>query len=589
MNNPLTLATDLARAGKVDMALEVLAQAINDSPDGVRLTHHYVKILVAIGRLDLAEDACRLALDNSGGADAQINADYGVILYHQARYAEAVVYLRKAIEADPKDATSLSNLGAALQSLRKLAEAEQAYRECLSIDPDNAEAIANLGVLNFDMGMPRKAIEYYRRALKSAPDLIAVHSNLIQAMHYLPEITQQAIHDELSNWNARHAAPLWPKEPVQPRDPTPGRKLRVGFLSGGFRRHPVGFLAIAAIEALPKDLFEIVIYSNNALSDDLTERFKKSADLWRDISGMDDSSGIDLIREDSIDILIDLSGHGAGGRLLIVARSAAPVQVKWIGGQFNSTGMNAFDAFITDSTETPEGDERWYAERKIVRLPGDYVCYAPPSYVPGVSPLPAREKGFINFACFNNPAKINEDVADVWGKILTAVPGSRLALRGRAYEERPVREYFTKMFKDAGIDPDRVSFLGQAPHRELLESYGDIDISLDPFPYSGGLTTIESLWMGIPVVTLFGATFAGRHAATHLVNTGMAEWVAPDRDTYVSTAIEWARDIDRLAGLRGALREKVRTSPLCDSALFADNLGKALRNLWLDRCATSSR
>jgi predicted O-linked N-acetylglucosamine transferase (SPINDLY family) len=259
------------------------------------------------------------------------------------------------------------------------------------------------------------------------------------------------------------------------------------------------------------------------------------------------------------------------------------VQVKWVGMQNHSTGLAEIDWMLTDRWETPEGYERFYTE-KLLRLPDGYVCYSPPPYAPDVVPLPALSRGHLTFGCFNNTAKITQAVLATWARVLRAVPDARLVLKAHQFGEPATTASFAAAFAALGIAPDRLELRAGSPHRSLLAEYGDIDVVLDPFPYSGGLTTCEALWMGVPTVTMPGETFASRHSASHMSNAGLADWVVANEAAYVARAAAAAADLPALAALRAGLREQVRRSPLCDAPRFGHNLGAALRHAWREWC-----
>ena len=293
------------------------------------------------------------------------------------------------------------------------------------------------------------------------------------------------------------------------------------------------------------------------------------------------------IRELGIDVLIEMSGYGDRGLIAACADRPAPVQVKWVGMQNHSTGLAEIDWIITDRWETPTGHEAFYSER-LLCLPDGYVCYSPPPYAPDIVPLPALARGHVTFGCFNNTAKITPLVIATWARVLGAVPGSRLMLKAHQFAETSTMERFLAAFAAHGIAGDRLELRGGSPHRDLLAQYNEIDIVLDPFPYSGGLTTCEALWMAVPTVTVPGETFASRHSASHMSNAGLADWVVADLDAYVARAIDAARDVPGLAALRARMRAQVRASPLCDAPRFGRNLGAALRRAWHDWCVTAA-
>jgi predicted O-linked N-acetylglucosamine transferase (SPINDLY family) len=313
----------------------------------------------------------------------------------------------------------------------------------------------------------------------------------------------------------------------------------------------------------------------------LTERIKVACDTWRDTWTMGDETLAEQVRADRIDILFDLAGH-TGERMLVFARKPAPLQATWI-GYVGTTGLTAMDYLIADRYHVPPGSEQHYRER-VIRLPEDYVCFDPPSDAPEVGPLPAFQNGFVTFGCFNNSAKISSDVAALWAEVLTRVPRSRLVLRYRWLHDVRTRARYRDWFTSRGIDPARLDFAGGVPPAELLATYNRIDIALDPFPYSGGLTTCEALWMGVPVLTFPGVTFAGRHSLSHLANVGLKQLVAVSPADYVALAVSWTSALDWLADLRHGLRAQMAASPLCDGPRFAAHFLAALRGIWRAWC-----
>jgi predicted O-linked N-acetylglucosamine transferase (SPINDLY family) len=276
-----------------------------------------------------------------------------------------------------------------------------------------------------------------------------------------------------------------------------------------------------------------------------------------------------------------MSGHTGGNRLLTFARKPAPVQITWI-GYAGSTGMEAMDYILADRRLIPEGAEVHYRER-VLRMPDDYICYDPPAHAPPVGPLPARTNGYVTFASFNNPSKVTPPVVALWAAILRQTPGSRFMSQFRGLGDAATRQRFVDLFAANGVAAERLELKGPTPQAEFLEQYNRVDLALDPFPYSGCTTTCEALWMGVPVVTFVGETFAGRQSLTHLANVGLSDLAATDSGRFVEIASALAGDLERLAALRAGLRERVARSPLCDGPRFADNLLMLLRTVWQKR------
>jgi predicted O-linked N-acetylglucosamine transferase (SPINDLY family) len=576
------LGAALQERGRADEAIACFRRSLDINPNAAVVHHDLGTALKGQGKLDETIGCFRRAL-KIDPTSASTYYNLGNAYKHRGRLDEAVASYRRALKIDPNFGQARNNLGTALHEQGKPDEAIACFRRALEINPDHAGAHNNLGILLKEQGKREEAIAHYRRALEINPDYALAYSNLLFCLHYAPGLAVEELFAEHRRWNARFAAPLAGEISPHANIPDPDRPIRVGFVSSNFRRHPVGYMTTPALEARDGAAWELTIYSGTERSDDLTARIRAAAGVWREIGGMTDEAVANLVRDDGIDILVDLAGHADGNRLLVFARKPAPVQVKWVGGQFNTTGMDAMDYFLSDAIETPEGAEKWFTE-EVVRLPDGYVCYATPEYAPEVGPLPALTKGYVTFGCFNNLAKVNDGVIALWARLLHRLPGARLILKTRTLGDPEVRDRYTAMFEGHGIERARVDLLPASPHAELMAKYNEIDIALDPFPYSGGLTTCEAMWMGVPVVALAGETFAGRHAASHLHNAGLSDWVVEGPEDYVTVAERWSRDLAALAELRAGLRQRMAASPLCDGPRFARNLEAAFRAMWRRWC-----
>jgi predicted O-linked N-acetylglucosamine transferase (SPINDLY family) len=512
---------------------------------------------------------------------AAMYCNLGNALRDAGRLEEAFGSYRKALELEPENADSLVNLGNAFKEAGRYGEAEGSYRKALLARPEMAEAHFNLGTVMQDQCRMQEAVVCFRRAVELNPGHMTAHSNLLMNLQYDPEVTPEAILEESRAWERAHLARI-PLLPAPANDRDPDRPLRIGYVSGDLRRHPVGYFLDGVLACHDHGTFEAFCYANQSFGDDLTERLRRNSVHWRGIFGKPDEAVAEMIREDRIDILVDLSGHTARNRLPVFAGRAAPVQATWA-GYVGTTGLSAMDYLISDRRETPEGSDAWYCER-VVRLPDCYVCYSPPEYAPPVAPLPAARNGFPTFGCFNNLAKINPRVTSLWIRLLREIPDARLLLVTKALGDPSVRERCREEFSRGGV-AERVSFSGMLPHLDLLARYGEVDIALDPFPYSGGLTTLEGLWMGVPAVTLGGDRFASRHTLSHLTAAGLTEFIARDEDSYLAVATSLAGDPERLEAIRHGLRDRMAASPLCDCRGFTRNLENAYRAMWREWCA----
>ena len=344
--------------------------------------------------------------------------------------------------------------------------------------------------------------------------------------------------------------------PPIPLDHTPGRRLRLGYVSPDFRQHAVALFAEPLLAAHDRTQVELFCYAEVTVEDDTTARFRQLADHWRPTSAISDDAMAAMIRQDRIDVLIDLAGHTAANRLLVFARKPAPVQIEYILGHGYTSGMSAMDAFLADDILAPPGADALFSER-LVRLRRIPLAYRPPDDMPPVAPLLAAATGVVTFGYFGRPERLNDNVVAVWSRILAALPDSRLVLNSRSFAEAAFREVFARRFATHGIGGDRLVMVATVPQPRTWAAYGAIDIALDPFPHNGGTTTVEALWQGVPVVTLAGRPTVGRFGAAILHAAGLDDWVTEDVKAYVVRAVTAASDLPALAALRAGLRARL--------------------------------
>jgi predicted O-linked N-acetylglucosamine transferase (SPINDLY family) len=499
---------------------------------------------------------------------------------HRLREAEAA--LRRASELDPDDPWLRNNRATVLMRMHYHAKARALLLELIEERGEDPLVLCNLANATACLGLQEEAVGIARRAIELAPEAALPRRALCNTLPYLNGTTGAELLTAL-----RACAARLPRSGTAGfgNDRDPERKLTVGLLSGTLKTHPVGWLTVAGIETLDPARFAVVcLVQNGAPNDPIARRFRAAARDWIDIDSLDDVAVAARAREIGIDVLIDLGGYGDAARMPACAHRLAPVQVKWVGMQTHSTGLREIDWFITDRWETPPELEHVYSEQ-LLRLPDGYVCYSPPGYAPDVVPLPALANGHITFGCFNNLAKITPRVIATWAEVLRQVPEARLVLKTHQFSDGPTADRVRAAFDGEGIPAGRIELRGSSAHRAFMGEYGQIDMVLDPFPYSGGLTTCEALWMGVPTVTLPGEIFASRHSMSHLSNVGLSDWVARDEPDYVALAMAKATDIAALAALRAGLRARVKASPLCDAPRFGRNLGAALRHAWRAWCA----
>jgi predicted O-linked N-acetylglucosamine transferase (SPINDLY family) len=540
-------------------------------------------LLERMGRRTEAIDALEAASELTPDAVVPLRM-LGGVLARSSRVGHAEQVLRRLGVLDPGNPQARNDHAVVLMRLHRHAEARALLLEILDTYGPDASILCNLANATACVGLQDDAVDIARRAIALYPGAVLPRRALCNTLPYRDATTGAELLAAMRDCSA--ALPRVAQPPLgNTRDPD--RPLVVGLLSGTLRSHPVGWLTVAGIETLDPDQFSVIcLVQNVALEDPIARRYRTAARKWIEIDGLSDIALTALAREQGIDILIDLGGYGDAARMPACANRLAPVQIKWVGMQAHSSGLAEMDWFLTDRWETPDGFEPLYSE-KLLRLRDGYVCYSPPPHAPDVVQLPALANGFVTFGCFNNLAKITPRVIETWANILRRVPNSKLILKTHQLSDIPTADGFLADFASLGIAGDRIEMRGSSGHRAFMGEYGHVDIVLDPFPYSGGLTTCEALWMGVPTITLPGEIFASRHSASHMNNAGLPDWVTGSVESYIGMAVTRALDLDALAELRAGLRDRVRRSPLCDAPRFGLSLGIALRHAWRTWCVQS--
>jgi protein O-GlcNAc transferase len=567
--------------GELDKAIAFFQRAMALRPD---YPEPYVILGVALqekGEWDQAMACHRRAIAIKPDlVEAQINL--GNVLREKGELREAIACYERAATLKPDVAMIYNNAGVALQAAGRIDEAIASYQRALVLQPDLAQAHNNIGISYQAQGRIDEAIACFKRAVELKPDYTQADSNQLFALHLSPRYDSHAILQEHLRWNQYHALPQ--KKHIRPHtnDRTPDRQLRIGYVSADFREHVVGWNLLPLLKEHDPKSVEIFCYSDVRQPDAITEQIQLHAKGWRKIMGVSDDRVSETIRHDQIDILVDLAQHTIHNRLLVFARKPAPVQLTYL-GYSSTTGMETMDYRLSDpDMDPPDIDLSCYRE-KTIRLPETYWCYQPGGPTPDVSPLPAMTTGYITFGCLNNFAKVSTEALDLWAVILRQVPRSRLLLHTKSGSQRQAA---TERFAHHGISADRLEFVGQHPWAEYIRQYNRIDIALDPFPYGGGITTCDSMYMGVPVVTLSGRTAVGRGGRSILSNVGLPELVAYDPPQYVSIAAELAADLPKLSQIRSTLRQRMQQSPLMDAPRFARNIESAYRQMWRAWCET---
>ncbi len=561
---------------KLDEAIAAYRRALQLRPNYADAAYNLGNAVKEQGKLDEAIASYRRALElKPDYTDAQNSLGIGMQL--QGRVDAAATCFRRVLQFQPENHDAHNNLGNVLREGAQVTAALASYRRALQLNPDFAEALSNLGSALKDQCLLDEAFASYRRALELKPDFSDVRSNMIFSLNYRPGVTLAKLAEAHAEFDRRYAMPPPASWPVQELHRETARPLRLGFVSPDFCQHPVSVFLIRPLENLDRHEVEIVCYNDRGPQDRMTARFQAVSTVWRDVLGWNHEQLATRIRDDKIDILFDLAGHTACNRMLTFVRKPAPIQITWIGYE-GTTGLSAIDYLIADRYMVPEGAESHYRE-KVLRLPGCYVCFDPPEDAPAVSPLPALRSGHVTFGSCNNLAKLNDEVIVLWAEILRRVPHSRLLLKYRGLEDETLRGRYFALFATHGIGAERLDIEGWSPLRELFARHDAIDVALDPFPFAGGVTTCIAMWMGVPVVTWPGETFASRHALSYLSTIGLTETIAASREEYVEIAAGLAADLPRLAAIRTGLRPQMAASPLCDGKRFAEQLMELLRGI----------
>ncbi|MEK9752803.1 MAG: tetratricopeptide repeat protein [Rhodospirillaceae bacterium] len=538
------------------------------------------KSLAEAGDLVAARPALERAVE-SAPSDAKLWYFLGAARRAAGDPAATLAAFERASDLRSDFAAAHNNLGLVLFELDRLDDAIAAYDRALAVDPGFADALNNLGNARREQGRLDDAIALYEQALASRPDMVKASTNIALTVHALPGIAPDQVLACHEAWDAAHGAPLRAHWRDHANDRDPERRLKVGLVSADFGFHPVGYFTVGFVERHDRAAIELTCYCGRP-ADAMTKRFRNAAEHWVDTQALSDAALAERIAADGIDVLFDLSGHTTANRLVTFAMKPAPVQISW-SGYPGTTGLAAMDHLVCDPRHVGAGEEEHHTER-LIRLPDAFVCYEAPATAPEVGPLPALANGCVTFGCFSNPSKINPGLLARWGRIMRAVPDSRLVLIYRHLDHPANSDRILAALAKHGIAVERIEVHGKRPPDRFMEGYNTIDIALDTHPYSGGATTCEALWMGVPVLTLPGATFASRHALSLLTAAGMAEFAATDEDDYLARATALAGDPQGLAEIRAGLRARMEASALCDAVKFTATLEAEIRRAWRAWC-----
>lgn len=497
------------------------------------------------------------------------------------RFDDFLTLCRQVADSYREDLIAQLDLGGLLSNCGFLTEARNCYENAQVLAPDDLRAAVNLANVLRDSGEHAASRHLYADLLTQLPNHNVIRRNALTSLEYDPEVTDTECLAQAKAWGEWVITQAGGRRPRPPLKPLSNRPLRIGYVSADFCQHTVGLFVKDILKTHDPRKVTVFAYSAGNLEDWVSQQIRNALPRghFRDIRALDDAALAERIRQDRIDLLIDLSGHTAGSRLTVFAHRPAPVMGSWL-GYFATTGLPIMDAVLLDEWHAPAGTEARFVE-PILRLPFGRFCYQPVPWAPANVAAPAFERsGHITFGCFNNTAKFNAGVFDAWARVLQAVPNAHLILKWRTFNDQAFRKQVRDAFVSRGIAGDRIELRMPSFHADVLKEYADIDIALDPFPFTGGLTSCESLWMGVPVVTWPQSRVVSRQTFAFLSAIGLPELAAKDADDYVRIAQSLANDRAKLAALRSNMRSRMQASPLMDVAGFTLQLENTLRQLY---------
>jgi protein O-GlcNAc transferase len=567
--------------GRTDEARKSFKRALEADPQYPEALSHLGVLMRRRGQAkDAAANFERALKIRPDFVEAQLNL--GMALLDLGKCNAAEPYLERAMELRPDHPDAVHNLALLRHMQNRHDVAEMLYRRALELRPAFPESLTGLGTVLKDRGQLDEAMRLLRRALELRPDYTEAHTGLIFTLDFVPSAGVAEQQAERRRWFERFGRTYAAAVASHDHDRDPERRLRVGYVSANFCRHSAVYSFGPVLRNHDRTQFEVTCYSAVSMEDDVTAELRAHADRWRPILSLTDEQIAAQIRDDQIDILIDLSGHSYGNRLLVFARKPAPVQVTaW--GHATGTGLPTIDYLFADSTIVP-ADVRSHFAETIYDLPCA-ISYEAPPYAPAVAPLPASQDGLLTFASLNRLSKMSDGTLALWARLLAALPHSRLLLKDRQLNSLSERERILGGFAGLGIGPERLMLQGGSPHAEHLAAFSQVDIALDPFPQNGGISTFEALWMGVPVIALAGHTVPSRIGASILTAAGLVDWVASDEDEYVAIALRNSADRQALAALRGGLRTKLAGSAAGNAKLYTEIVEQAYRTMWRRWCA----
>ncbi len=500
--------------------------------------------------------------------------------YSLKDWQNSEIWFKEVLKYHPH-ALVYHELGRICKLTGRVSEAMEYRKKAMDADPDNPKICCGYAKDIIRVGQNQQGIDLLRKAVEKAPDDPLMHSKLLFCLHYLPDLDPQMLFEEHKRWGQIHT-PISLAKTSHNNVAEPDRKLRVGYISPDFRRHSVSYFFESLLDGHNREVIEVYGYGNIGLPDEVTERLKSKFDHYRDIRSLKDKVVVDMVERDKIDILVELAGHTPDNRLLVLAHKPAPVQVTYLGAP-DTTGMQAIDYRFTDLLADTPQSQQFYTE-ELYFLPKGFLCYRPADFTPLVAALPASRNGYITFGSFNNSGKIHRHIIELWGQILRANDNSRLLMKFRSGYDQGVRDYYFSQFEQVGISRERVQIHGWKSSAEHLQLYNQVDITLDTYPWNGYTTTCETLWMGVPAVSLVGKHHVSRVGLSILSQLGLEFFAASTPEEYVAKATALAQNLESLARIRASMRQRMAASTLCDAKTFTKGIEAAYRKMWHKWC-----
>ena len=572
--------------GRSEEAIQLVTKATQINPLAYPYFYNLANIVARKGRNEEAIRAYQVAIRlNPDYAEAYLNL--ALTLKSAGHMPEAIASYRRAVLLKPTWAQAHYHLGNAYSLVHQLHHAQISLREALHLDPANAKAHTNLGSVLMKMGQLPEAISEFRAGIKLDPHDAHNHSNLILAASYSSD-NPAAMREECQRWHDAHGRRNVGTKCAHGNIKNPARRLRVGYVSADFRQHAAAYWIEPLLAGHQHGTLDIYCYCNSHQSDHVTAKLKKYAFAWVPCVGLDDAALAARIRQDQIDILVDLSGHTSGNRLLVFALQPAPIQVSWFGFPV-STGLSTINYRFTDEWQDPTGLSEQYYSEELIRLPRFYAAFRPDERAAPIGTCPAERNGHITFASLNSLSKLSPSILEIWADLLLHLPNSRLLFQADGLDNAEVRKPVTAVFVARGVSASRLTFRGWTSLEDYLRVGNEVDIALDSYPFNGGVTSCHTLWMGLPLVSLSGKSAASRVGRGILSQLGLTDWIAEAPDQYRAIAVQLAKDPVVLAHLRLTLRSRMQAAGLLDGDALAQRVEGQYKSIWAQWCELPSR